>query len=63
MELLGVSEVAALTGLPAGTLRYWRSAGLGPASFKIGRRVVYRRESVDQWISEQEKATVRGGVA
>ncbi len=62
MDILDTSKVSELTGLPVGTLRYWRHADVGPASFSLGRRVVYRREEVERWIAEQEKATRRGGV-
>lgn len=55
------SKVSELTGVPVSTLRYWRHAGLGPASFTLGRRVVYRLSEVERWITEQEKATRRGG--
>lgn len=61
MELVGARQVAEMTGVPVGTLRYWRHADLGPASFTLGRRVVYRREEILRWIAEQEAATRRGG--
>ncbi|MGW4090075.1 helix-turn-helix domain-containing protein [Nocardia sp. NPDC004750] len=48
-------------GIPEGTLRFWRHSGVGPASFSIRKRVVYRRTEVDRWIKEQETATKRGG--
>lgn len=54
-------EVSAMTGVPKPTLRYWRHADLPPASFALGRRVVYRRSDVEKWIASQEKATRRGG--
>lgn len=46
-----------------GTMRFWRSADLGPASFTIGPRgrVVYRRSEIERWLTEQESATRRGG--
>jgi predicted DNA-binding transcriptional regulator AlpA len=60
---LTTKEVAALYGLPEGTLRYYRQTGTGPASFKLGgRRVVYRRSEVDRWVAEQEASSGRGGV-
>jgi len=61
MELLGAKEVSDITGVPVGTLRYWRHSDIGPASFTLGRRVVYRRDEVLRWISERECATRRGG--
>lgn len=33
MELLGAKEVSDMTGIPVGTLRYWRHSNIGPASF------------------------------
>ncbi|HZA10019.1 helix-turn-helix domain-containing protein [Mycobacterium sp.] len=43
-ELLTVADVAEMTRLSAGTLRYWRALGQGgPPSVKLGRRVMYRR--------------------
>jgi excisionase family DNA binding protein len=52
-ELLTVAEVAEMTRLSAGTLRYWRALGEGgPASFKLGRRVMYRRADVEKWLEE-----------
>jgi predicted DNA-binding transcriptional regulator AlpA len=36
-----------------GTLRYWRHGGTGgPPSFKLGRRVMYRRAEVEKWLGE-----------
>jgi hypothetical protein len=61
MELLDAKQVSAMIGVPVGTLRYWRHSDIGPASFTLGRRVVYRRDEVLRWISERENATRRGG--
>ncbi|MUL49267.1 helix-turn-helix domain-containing protein [Mycobacterium sp. CBMA293] len=62
---MNVSEVSALIGVPAGTLRYWRHAGKGPASFSLGPRgrIRYRRSEVERWLADQERATARGGAA
>jgi predicted DNA-binding transcriptional regulator AlpA len=56
-------QVAEETGINPGTLRYWRATDQGPASFSLGRRVVYRRSEIERWITEQERATRRGGGA
>ncbi len=54
-ELLTVAEVAEMTRLSVGTLRYRRSVGAGgPASFKLGRRVMYRRADVETWLAEAQ---------
>lgn len=43
-----------LTGTPASTWRYWAAIGRGPASFKLGRRRVWRKEVALAWLTEQE---------
>lgn len=63
MDFLTTEQLSELTGIPQPTLRYYRHANQGPASFRLGRRIVYRREEVMRWIAAQEKATTRGGVA
>ena len=55
-ELLTTAEVAELTRTPVGTLRYWRFCNMGPKSFKLGRRVLYRATELEAWLSEQEHA-------
>lgn len=64
-EILTTAEVAALTKLPLGTLRYWRHLNvhaqphqhIGPRSFKLGpRRVAYKRSDVEAWIARQYQA-------
>ena len=51
-EMLTVEDVAQMAGLAVGTIRYWRSIGTGPKSFRLGRRVVYKRADVQRWIDE-----------
>jgi hypothetical protein len=63
LDLLTVSEVAALLRRPKGTLRYWRSVDRGPKSFRQGSAVVYHRSDVVAWVEAQEQETARGGVA
>jgi len=55
-SILTTAEVAELTRLPAATLRYWRHMKTGPASFKLGRRVVYDAAEVARWIEQQRLA-------
>ena len=62
-ELMSTRDVESEFGIPEGTLRYFRSAGVGPASFRLAGRVRYRRADVLAWVAEQERATRRGGVA
>ncbi|WP_280238674.1 helix-turn-helix transcriptional regulator [Nocardia abscessus] len=60
---LQAKDCEELTGIPAATWRYWAHIGSGPASFKLGRRRVWRRSVIDAWIAEQEAATQTGGAA
>lgn len=60
-ELLTTAELADLLGIPVGTLRYYRSCGIGPASFRLAGRVRYRRSDALAWVAAQEQATRRGG--
>ena len=53
MDLLTLTEAAELLRIAPETLRYWRHVGTGPASAKLGRRVVYRRADVEAWIEQQ----------
>ena len=52
-----------MTGTRASTWRYWASIGNGPASFKLGRRRVWKKSDVLAWIAEQQAATGTGGAA
>jgi excisionase family DNA binding protein len=49
-ELLTIAEAAQLLRAPVATLRYWRHLGTGPHSFRLGRRVLYRRDDLRAWI-------------
>jgi len=46
------AEVAAILRAPEASVRYWRHLGKGPASFKVGRRVLYERADVERFIAE-----------
>lgn len=55
-EYLDSVNLEQLTGTPASTWRYWAHIGSGPPSFKIGRRRVWKKTTVLQWLADQEKA-------
>lgn len=58
MELLNTKDAARMLGVAPGTLRYWRSKGVGPACFtlKDSTRVAYRRDEIESYISESEQS-------
>lgn len=55
-NLLTLTEAAAFLRTPVATLRYWRHLGIGPDGFRLGHRVLYRREDLDRWVAEQREA-------
>jgi predicted DNA-binding transcriptional regulator AlpA len=60
-RILRVPEIAAMTGKPVDTIRWFRhrqSAGYdeGPRMFKLGRNVVARESDVNAWIDAQYAA-------
>ena len=59
-QLLTITETAELLRTPVATLRWWRHTGQGPRSFKIGRRVTYRRSDLEDWTEAQRRG---GGTA
>jgi excisionase family DNA binding protein len=58
-ELLTITEAAELVRAPVATLRYWRHLGTGPRSFRLGRRVLYRRDDLRAWIDAQHDLSSR----
>lgn len=46
-------ELAELLRVPVHTVHYWRSKGTGPKGARIGKRVVYRRSAVEEWLDER----------
>ena len=56
--LMTTKHVAELTGVPEGSLKYFRHRGYGgPMSFALTPRSIrYRREDVLDWINEQFEA-------
>ena len=54
-ELLTITEAADLLRTPVATLRYWRHRNIGPHSFRLGRRVLYRREDLSTWIDAKAR--------
>jgi hypothetical protein len=54
-DLLLLPEVAEITRRSVDTLRWLRHKGEGPAGFLSGRRLMFRRSAVLDWIAEQER--------
>ena len=50
-SVLNAAEAADWLGLSVSTLAKMRLAGSGPLYSKLGRRVVYRREDIEDWVA------------
>jgi predicted DNA-binding transcriptional regulator AlpA len=57
-DLLLLPEVAEITRRSVDTLRWLRHKGEGPEGFRMGRRVVFRRGAVMEWIATQEREQI-----
>ena len=55
-QFLGSTHLELITGTKASTWRYWASIGQGPASFKLGRRRVWKKSDVESWLAQQAEA-------
>jgi hypothetical protein len=49
VRLLTTEEVAERFRTSPSTVRYWRHIGIGPAGFRVGRRVLYDEAECDRW--------------
>ncbi|MBB5723354.1 hypothetical protein FHS72_002994 [Loktanella ponticola] len=41
-------------------LAQWRHKGVGPAFYRLGRKIVYRGVDLNQWVEAQRVDPVRG---
>jgi integrase len=55
-EWMEPAALAGRLGVTETTLTVWRSTGRGPASLKLGRRVVYPKSFVETWLQSLREA-------
>jgi predicted DNA-binding transcriptional regulator AlpA len=60
-ELLTIEQTAQVLGVSPKTLHNKRSQGRGPLSFRVGKRIMYRRSDLDAYLESARVATLRGG--
>jgi predicted DNA-binding transcriptional regulator AlpA len=61
-KILRLEEISEESGIPIATLRWYRHRGIGPKTWRLGRRVVAYEDDVEAWIAEQAQAA-QGGAA
>ena len=61
--LLNQREAADFLRLSQRTLERFRLTGDGPPFVKTGRRVAYRREDLDRWITDRVRQSTSEGRA
>jgi hypothetical protein len=60
-ERLTLREASNYLHIPENTLRWYRTTGTGPRSYRLAGKVFYDRDDLDAWAGAQKAATVRGG--
>jgi hypothetical protein len=58
-EFLSKEELATELGRNVRTLDRWDVLGIGPPRTRVGRTVLYRRASVQEWLAAQEQTCRR----
>jgi hypothetical protein len=59
-EFLTKEELAAELRRNPRTLDRWQALGMGPPRTYVGRRILYRRTSVQRWLEAQEQPCGHG---
>lgn len=54
-KLITPLKVAELLSVSALTLRKWRWEGKGPKFIKAGRKVLYREQDIENWVTGQTR--------
>jgi hypothetical protein len=55
IKLISEAELARQLDRCLATVERWRKRGIGPAPTMIGKKPMYRIETVRQWLLEQER--------
>lgn len=61
MTRVKIEGASGITGVPVGTLRFWRATNQGPRSYTVGRRLWYDVADLEAWLADQKAQSVRGG--
>lgn len=62
IQVLSEAVAAEELGLSARTLQRWRVVGGGPTYIKLGKRVVYRLEDLNDFLTRQRRTSTSDAV-
>ena len=54
-RLVSTKELSEMWGMPESTLRYWRSAEMGPPYVKLGGRIKYDLADVESYVRANKR--------
>jgi len=54
-QLVSTKELSEIWGVPESTLRYWRSAEIGPPYVKLGGRIKYDLADVERYVRANKR--------
>lgn len=58
-HLLDTLTLSAVTGVSASTLKQWRCKKVGPSFVKMGSKVMYRSDMVEEWLENNSVSTIQ----
>ncbi|WP_235970112.1 helix-turn-helix transcriptional regulator [Microlunatus kandeliicorticis] len=58
---MSLSDLSELLGVPLTTLYAWRHRGEGPAGYRIGGHVRFRRVDVEAWLASCAESSSPAG--
>lgn len=59
--LIDVGELATYLGIPVSTIYYWRTRGLGPPAYRLGKHLKFAVSDVRDWILYTDETPLRSG--
>jgi excisionase family DNA binding protein len=59
-ELLTVGDVAQLTRSTPAAIYQWRRRGTGPKGLRVGNKVLFRRQDIEEWLESRAESRRSG---
>ena len=52
-DWLAPKQACEMLGVSIRTLEYWRQTGYGPRFAKVGRKILYSRSAIEEWLASK----------